>query len=66
MYWDNQSGAGVGLGKRLLMQGMGRGQVLEWSLLLSMRRLRSPKSFANRVASNEKESEDAPMGKSCH
>ena len=66
MYWDNQSGAGVGLGKRLLMQGMGRGQVLEWSLLLSMRRLRSPKSFANRVASNEKESEDASMGKSCH
>jgi radical SAM superfamily enzyme YgiQ (UPF0313 family) len=66
MYWDNQSGAGVRLGKRLLMQGMGRGQVLEWSLLLNLRRLRSPKSFPKRIPSDERESEDAPMGKSCH
>lgn len=35
MYWDNQTGAGVPLGKRVLLQVMGRGQVLQWSLLFA-------------------------------
>jgi radical SAM superfamily enzyme YgiQ (UPF0313 family) len=37
MYWDNQTGAGVSLFKRLLMQGMGRAQALEWSCLITGR-----------------------------
>jgi radical SAM superfamily enzyme YgiQ (UPF0313 family) len=37
MYWDNQVGAGVGLGKRLAIQALGKGQVLEWSALFALR-----------------------------
>jgi radical SAM superfamily enzyme YgiQ (UPF0313 family) len=33
LVWNNQSRAGVGLGKRLLLQAMGRGQVLWWKAL---------------------------------
>lgn len=66
MYWDNQTGAGVGLGKRLLMQGMGRGQVLEWSMLLHLRRMLSPKCDKNRIVIQDNESERETTGKSCH
>jgi hypothetical protein len=30
MYWDNQTGAGTPVWKKILLQGMGHGQVLEW------------------------------------
>jgi radical SAM superfamily enzyme YgiQ (UPF0313 family) len=30
MYWDNQAAAGVPLWKRMLLQGMGKGQVVQW------------------------------------
>ena len=35
MYWDNQTGAGVPLARRLLLQGMGHGQVLQWNALFA-------------------------------
>jgi len=35
MYWDNQSGAGVGLLRRCLMQALGRGQMLQWRALFA-------------------------------
>lgn len=41
MYWDNQTGAGVPLAKRLLLQGMGNGQVAEWKTIMAYRLLRS-------------------------
>ncbi len=41
MYWDNQTGAGVGLGKRTLLQVMGRGQVLQWNALFAWHGLRA-------------------------
>jgi radical SAM superfamily enzyme YgiQ (UPF0313 family) len=35
MYWDNQTGAGETLAKRLLMQAMGQGQVVQLSALMA-------------------------------
>jgi radical SAM superfamily enzyme YgiQ (UPF0313 family) len=35
LLWDNQSGAGVGLARRLVLQALGRGQVVWWKLLLA-------------------------------
>lgn len=35
MYWDDQSAAQVGLGKRLALQGLGKGQVVQWRWLLA-------------------------------
>lgn len=35
MYWDNQTGAGVPLAKRCLLQAMGWGQVLQWQALFA-------------------------------
>jgi radical SAM superfamily enzyme YgiQ (UPF0313 family) len=37
LVWDNQSGAGVGLGRRLLLQALGRAQVAWWRLLFAWR-----------------------------
>lgn len=39
MYWDNQTAVGVPLAKRLLLQGLGRGQVLLWRSALAWRRM---------------------------
>jgi radical SAM superfamily enzyme YgiQ (UPF0313 family) len=35
MYWDNQAGAGVALGRRLLLRVLGWGQVAQWRVLLA-------------------------------
>ncbi|MHB9132470.1 MAG: B12-binding domain-containing radical SAM protein [Armatimonadota bacterium] len=35
MYWDNQVGAGVPVWRRILLQMLGRGQVLEWNALFA-------------------------------
>jgi radical SAM superfamily enzyme YgiQ (UPF0313 family) len=35
LYWDNQTGAGVPFAKKMLLQGMGRGQVLLWRTLFA-------------------------------
>ena len=31
MYWDNQQAGGISLGRRLLIQGLGYGQVAQWN-----------------------------------
>ncbi|MCL5104787.1 MAG: B12-binding domain-containing radical SAM protein [Armatimonadetes bacterium] len=36
MYWDNQAGAGVSITKRLVLQALGRGQILQWNALLAI------------------------------
>ena len=41
MYWDNQTGAGVPLAKRLLLQSTGRGQVPLWNGLFAWHMLRA-------------------------
>lgn len=38
MYWDNQTGAGVALWKRLMIQVMGKGQVVMWKSLIALGR----------------------------
>ena len=38
MYWDNQTGAGVALWKRLMVQVMGKGQVVMWKTLIARAR----------------------------
>jgi len=43
MYWDNQTAAGVGLVKRLLMQALGSGQMLQWKMLMAWHKLRADK-----------------------
>ncbi len=35
MYWDNQAAAGVPVGRRLLVQVLGRGQVVQWQSLFA-------------------------------
>lgn len=35
MYWDNQTGAGVPLPRRMLLQMLGKGQVLQWRSLFA-------------------------------
>ena len=35
MYWDNQTGAGVAAAKKVLLQGMGHGQVFLWRALFA-------------------------------
>ena len=35
MYWDSQVGAGVGLGRRLVIQALGKGNVVLWRSLLA-------------------------------
>jgi radical SAM superfamily enzyme YgiQ (UPF0313 family) len=37
LYWDNQAGAGVSFARRMLIQMLGYGQVLQWSALLAWR-----------------------------
>ena len=41
MYWDNQTGAGTPLARRLALQALGKGQVLQWSLLFALRSMRA-------------------------
>lgn len=41
LVWDNQAGAGVGLGRRLLLQTLGRCQTAWWNLLFAWRARRS-------------------------
>lgn len=43
MYWDNQAAAGVSLAKRLTLQCLGRGQVLQWKGLLAWHQWRARK-----------------------
>lgn len=38
MYWDNQCGGGVPLSKRVALQMLGRGQVVEWKALFELRK----------------------------
>lgn len=35
MYWDNQAAVGVPVPRRLLLQALGRGQVVQWSTLFA-------------------------------
>jgi radical SAM superfamily enzyme YgiQ (UPF0313 family) len=37
LVWDNQAGAGVGLARRLLLQALGRGQMVWWKSLFAWR-----------------------------
>ena len=37
LYWDNQTGAGVGVGRRLLIQALGRMNILWWKGLFAWR-----------------------------
>lgn len=37
MYWDNQAAAGVPLARRLLLQALGRGQMVQWRALFAWR-----------------------------
>ncbi len=41
MVWDNQRAAGVGVGRRMLMQMLGRGQIVQWKMLLAYHAWRS-------------------------
>ncbi|MHB1461952.1 MAG: B12-binding domain-containing radical SAM protein [Armatimonadota bacterium] len=41
MYWDNQKAAGVPAGRRVLLQVLGRGQVLQWNALFALHGLRA-------------------------
>lgn len=41
LYWDDQTGAGAGLGKRLVLQALGRLQVVQWRVLLAMHQRRA-------------------------
>lgn len=41
MYWDNQKAAGIPAGKRLLLQVLGRGQVLQWNTLFALHGMRA-------------------------
>jgi radical SAM superfamily enzyme YgiQ (UPF0313 family) len=41
MVWADETGACVGLGHRLTLQILGRGQVLQWTALLALRRWRA-------------------------
>lgn len=49
MYWDNQTGAGVGLLRRCVMQLLGRGQMLQWRALFAW--------HSARAGSNEEDAE---------
>ncbi len=48
MYWDNQTGAGVSLAKRCLMQAMGHGQVLLWESLFAWHTQQAKRRFAQK------------------
>ena len=41
MYWHNQTGAGVSIAKRVLLQIMGNGQVLQWNALFALHERRA-------------------------
>ena len=41
MYWDNQMAAGVPIGKAMLLQVLGNGQVLQWNLLFALHGIRA-------------------------
>lgn len=41
MYWDNQKAAGVSAARRLLLQVLGRGQVLQWNALFAIHGMRA-------------------------
>jgi radical SAM superfamily enzyme YgiQ (UPF0313 family) len=41
MYWDNQQAAGVPASRRLILQTLGHGQVVQWKWLLQRQRRRS-------------------------
>ncbi len=43
MYWDNQTGAGVALWKRLMIQVIGKGQVVMWKSLIALGRSKAHK-----------------------
>lgn len=43
MYWDNQKGAGVPTVKRIVLQTLGRGQVLQWNALFAYHHRRARK-----------------------
>jgi radical SAM superfamily enzyme YgiQ (UPF0313 family) len=48
MYWDNQLGGGVPTWKRVLLQGLGLGQVVEWKTLFAWHALRAKRRSAHR------------------
>jgi hypothetical protein len=50
LYWDNQTGAGVPLPRRMLIQLLGRGQVAQWSAALAWRAWRSRKDVSSPAA----------------
>ncbi|MEI6915002.1 MAG: radical SAM protein [Armatimonadota bacterium] len=35
MYWDNQTGAGIHVGRRIVLQTLGLGQVVQWNALFA-------------------------------
>jgi radical SAM superfamily enzyme YgiQ (UPF0313 family) len=41
IYWQSQAGAGVGLGRRLLIQALGQGNVVLWRSLLAWKTRRA-------------------------
>lgn len=43
MYWDNQKAVGISTGRRLLLQILGRGQVLQWNALFAWHSMRAKK-----------------------
>lgn len=43
MYWDNCTGAGVPLSRRIILQVLGRGQVLQWKTLFALHNQRASK-----------------------
>ena len=43
MYWDNQKAVGVSVARRILLQLMGRGQVLQWNAFFALHSARAPK-----------------------
>jgi radical SAM superfamily enzyme YgiQ (UPF0313 family) len=51
LYWDNQTGAGVPLSRRMLIQVLGRGQTVQWTMALAWRAWRSRKDLLDQTVS---------------